>query len=1009
MKMNTLAAVALCATALTVSPSALGFTFNDIKNWVGSGTNSCAVVVDFNDGGDGNRSFAWGYRWNGESPSMKTILDEILAKDCRLKMFASSSAYGTFIEAFAYDVDGDGGTFKRTYNSETYAYDHAQSDDDDIFPTLESTSFIDDATGNYVYSGTSWMQLYGTGEAFADVAFAETPTGVDITYPENGEWICLRICTYESISDAEWNPISYECDTASPNVPVAAACAFSMKDIQFWVGRGTNSCAVVIDFNDDRATGFCSFAWGYRWNGESPSMTAILNEILAKDSRLKMFASTSQYGTFIDAFAYDTDGDGGTFERIYDSATYAYDHVKSDDDDLFPALESTSFVDDPTGNYVYSGTSWMQLCGTGEAFADVAFAETPNGVDFTNPQNGEWICWRICPYYSAYDADWNLVAYECPTDSTHLPMAAESSLPNGGTVTKSKTKRGQMATWKAVAAAGSVFSHWEGGIVDSLGLSANALRNPTLKFKMPDELDEPTAVFVPIDSDGLATLWLEGDQPLEPGVLVTNLFLRDDSLSYVTATVKGLPSGMKFNAADLSFGGKPKKEGNFILTVTAKNASGYQMTQAIKLVVGEEDPSVEVPELAYTPSYPLTLVVAAEGGGTVKGSGVYAENKVVNASATANKGYVFAGWFLDAACTVPAEIAQFDYRTPNVKIRIPGLRYLVAKFVEKSAEKDPVANLACAAADASGSLTMMVGVRVDGTAAISCDSLSLPSYAAKSLPTGVTLSKTTGEIVGVPTKAGTFKAEITVSNASEKRTLPLTINVLPLPEWATGSFVGLAEQQDAEPGFASLSVGKTGKISGKVEQGGTNWTFADTAYDAFLIDGGKTNLTIAGEAKSATAKKNAATCEFSFAVTAPTNGTWNISTVTGSFGDAEYGAYRVIWSDSKQTKNELSANWMGTYLYATADGDILTLKVQNSGAVTFAGTLANGRSVKGSTSLLHEDAALIRSPFAILYAPPASVKVKDGNTTVNVSCPAFYDIIRFKYDAPEPGGPAVRR
>ena len=187
-----------------------------------------------------------------------------------------------------------------------------------------------------------------------------------------------------------------------------------------------------------------------------------------------------------------------------------------------------------------------------------------------------------------------------------------------------------------------------------------------------------------------------------------------------------------------------------------------------------------------------------------------------------------------------------------------------------------------------------------------------------------------------------------------------------------------------------------------------DWIFSK--IEECVSENNFTDITVLeGEAKGVDAKKNAATCEFSFAVNAPTNGTWNISTVTGSFGDAEYGAYRVIWSDSKQAKSELSANWMGTYLYATADGDILTLKVQNSGAVTFAGTLANGRSVKGSTSLLHEDAALVRSPFAILYAPPASVKVKDGNTTVNVPCPAFCDIIRFKYDAPEPGGPAVRR
>ena len=1004
MKKNSIVAAGLAATLMASAP-VWGFSFDDIHYWVGEGTNKCAVVVDFNDGGDGNRSFAWGYRWNGAAPSMKAILDEITARDQRLKMFASVSQYGSFIDAFAYDADGDGGTFERVWNSATYAYDHVKSDDDDIFSVLESDSGVDATTGNYIYSGTSWMQLAGTGTAFEDVAFAETPNGVDLTNPENGDWICWRICPYVSEYDAEWNPVSYECIATSANIPVAAVRAFGMEDIQSWLGHGTNSCAIVVDFNDGSVEP-CSFAWGYRWNGEAPSVKAILDEITAQDQRLKMFASVGQYGSFIDAFAYDADGDGGTFERVWNSATYAYDHIKSDEDDLFPVPESYSDVDGATGNYVYSGTSWMQLAGTGDVFIDVAFAETPNGVDFTIPENGQWICWRICEYISEYDTNWEPVAYECDTSSTHLPKAAEPRLAASGTVTKSKTKTGQTATWKAAAATGSVFSHWEGAFVKTLGLSANTLRNPTLKFKMPAELEEPTAVFVPIDSDGISALWLEGDQPLKAGVLVTNLFLRDDSLSYVTATVKGLPSGMKFNAADLSFGGTPKKEGTYVLTVTAKNASGYQMSQAIKLSVGVEDPSVNVPEIASTPYYPLTLTVA-DGGGTVKGTGVYAADKVVTARAVADKGFVFAGWFTDETCAVPATVGDLDYRTPTVKVRIPDVRYLVAKFVRKGVETDPVADLACDALDETGTLTMMVGVRAE--ASISCDSPSLPRYAAKSLPSGVSISKTTGEIVGVPTKAGTFKAMVTVSNASGKRSLPIAINVLPMPAWAIGSFVGLAEQQDVEPGFATLTVGKTGKISGKVELGGTNWTFSATGYDSFQFGEGSTNLTITGKAKSAGAKKNASSREFAFSVNAPTNGVWNSSTVTGTFGDADYGAYRVFWADSKSAKNELAANWTGTYQYSTDDGDVLTMKIQNSGAVKFAGTLANGRSVKGSTSLLHEDAALIRSPFAIAYAPPATVKVKDGKKTVNVPCPAFCDIITFKYEAPEPGGPAVRR
>ena len=63
-----------------------------------------------------------------------------------------------------------------------------------------------------------------------------------------------------------------------------------------------------------------------------------------------MFASSSQYGSYIEAFAYDADGDGGTFERVYNSETYAYDHVKSDEDDLFPATEDVYSFDPVTSN-----------------------------------------------------------------------------------------------------------------------------------------------------------------------------------------------------------------------------------------------------------------------------------------------------------------------------------------------------------------------------------------------------------------------------------------------------------------------------------------------------------------------------------------------------------------------------------------------------------------------------------------------------------------------------------
>ena len=100
---------------------------------------------------------------------------------------------------------------------------------------------------------------------------------------------------------------------------------------------------------------------------------------------------------------------------------------KSDDDDIFTPLESNSDVDAQTGNYVYTGTSWMLLSGIGDAFGDVAFAETPNGADFTNPQNGEWYCWRICTYESVSDSNWNFVSYDCDIYSPYVAVAAYPS------------------------------------------------------------------------------------------------------------------------------------------------------------------------------------------------------------------------------------------------------------------------------------------------------------------------------------------------------------------------------------------------------------------------------------------------------------------------------------------------------------------------------------------------------------------------------------------------------
>lgn len=174
----------------------------------------------------------------------------------------------------------------------------------------------------------------------------------------------------------------------------------SFEDIRYWIGEGTNRIAVIFDFHDGSKPQ-TSFAWGYRWNGTATNMTEIVGQISALDPRLHAFISTSTYGSFVDAFGYDLDDDGGTFERVYNSEIQATASVASDEDDIFPSPESYSGIDDE-GHFVYMGTSWLQLWGTGESLTDVGWAMTPNGIDGTFPTNGQWVCWRFGDYSTTY-------------------------------------------------------------------------------------------------------------------------------------------------------------------------------------------------------------------------------------------------------------------------------------------------------------------------------------------------------------------------------------------------------------------------------------------------------------------------------------------------------------------------------------------------------------------------------------------------------------------------------
>lgn len=188
------------------------FTETDIKFWVGEGTSTAILVVDFRDGTT-DPSFAWGYRYNdGAGLTFKDMLEAVAAAEPKFKIQLSSIG---FLE----DIN---------YNSHAGIAGH---------PDWWSTWSGDNIQEMYMNSGVSEELLngrwYGTSYGFMPETVAPT-----VTYP-----------AYSST----W---------------------FNAENVTYWIGEGQNKSVIVIDFNAEGADAV-TYAWGIKYNGAITAENAL--------------------------------------------------------------------------------------------------------------------------------------------------------------------------------------------------------------------------------------------------------------------------------------------------------------------------------------------------------------------------------------------------------------------------------------------------------------------------------------------------------------------------------------------------------------------------------------------------------------------------------------------------------------------------------------------------------------------------------------------------------------
>lgn len=200
--------------------------------------------------------------------------------------------------------------------------------------------------------------------------------------------------------------------------------------------------------------------------------------------------------------------------------------------------------------------------------------------------------------------------------------------------------------------------------------------------------------------------------------------------------------------------------------------------------------------------------------------------KTVTVKASPRSGSVFAYWLQDG------EIVSYS-SSYKVTMGDGDHTGLTAVFRLKSdfyyAPETPyIAN----ESDGNPFDTLQVGVAFK--ARIDINEICRPvKFEAKNLPKGLSLNATTGVISGVPKSSGkktiSIKAKSVAKPKLKSGSLKIPVNVAKLDSWARGTFKakGVMGTKSAS---LTLTVGKTGKISGKITVSKKSYSFSSASY-----------------------------------------------------------------------------------------------------------------------------------------------------------------------------------
>ena len=465
------------------------------------------------------------------------------------------------------------------------------------------------------------------------------------------------------------------------------------------------------------------------------------------------------------------------------------------------------------------------------------------------------------------------LGYEVPTIGTVYSVKAYG-LPAGlklkyNAAVKKKVK----GKWKKVVVKAAKSEWWiEGVPTAALDYKTNpaylAITTNGVTVTVPIYLDVFAQNVTELGTFPLGKVWNAEDPLYLPGV--TNGW-----------TVSGLPKSLKYtaklltttkkkgkkvvsvttNALPYSVYGKVAKAGLFTITAKKKNGA-YNETMKYRVLItpATPDPLVfgenltNITTMAYVPfEWNLTnnlpsmaKVTGLPGGVTFASANVYYDKKKTKLKQAAQ---TIVGTPTKSGTYVVTFTKNVTTGTGKKKKTVAKTAQILWKIVANDAEVELGFNTAGGVVDGG-----MAGFTYGDLLAF--EATGNATVKASGLPAGITLSNLgDGQyaFTGSATKAGTYLVTVTATLNGKTVRQRLLLEVDGLPTHAKGSFYGktftdpitvtgsnFSLNMTNVVGLATMGVTSAGKISGKFQVYGTNWTFSAGSYawvDEWRVEG----------------------------------------------------------------------------------------------------------------------------------------------------------------------------